>query len=643
MRSRVSQWLAVSMSVISLMCLPQASRAEISPKVQLSITGLEISTESAHKHVVTLLGTVTNPGETSITKAAVSLMTSGAIYTRSQLGEVLANPQSVQGTSHSEIRMSLGTLARGKSVAWKLRFDGDKILGSSASGVYALGANLISDQVSANNYITAPWFYSANKLAPTKVSFVVPLTTINSHIANEPLKTIEQDQAELTRLSALVNAKNSNALSWLIDPALQLWLTELATTELASQANALSAQITKLAPRSMTTPFGHANLAGLATSHQNAEISRITDYGNALGAGRGTAYAAPRGTLTNRTFKELARNNITPIVSNEFSTGNSHVTSSAYVNYRNHGVIVFDRASSDCLANRVTANTAFRQSMCLASEIGMMTAESPAVSRTVVVLAPSQWAVTEKPLSKMVSNLQRKQWVSLIPLSQVMASNTSQTLTLPDYQQQPMSPRTLRLARAVKHNIKIVGSMVVDPNWKKAVAATSLLGYSDLWITTSQAHAYLTSQLRSIQSISHSVRIQTSSRITIASTHADIPITVANASNQDVRISVTIASNTPGKFTAKPSALVTVPVGKRVTVSVPISLAGTGVIDAKVELIAPNGLATGPHFDIRISSTAYQKVASTLVRLAFGILIALAVSNFIRRRRTDKRKDVSEL
>jgi len=631
------------MSVISLMCLPQASRAEISPKVQLSITGLEVSIESAHKHVVTLMGTVTNHSETSITNAAVSLMTSGAIYTRSQLAEVLAGPQSVRGTAHSEIRMPLGALGRGKSAGWKLRFVGENILGLSAIGVYPIGAAFASNQVSTNTYVTVPWFYSANKLAPTKVSFVVPLTTVNSHIANEPIKKLEHDQTELTRLSTLVKAKNSNDLSWLIDPALQPWLAELATTELASQANALSAQIAKLAPQSMTTPFGHANLAGLATSHQSAEIARITDYGNSLSASRGTTYAAPRGTLTNTTFKELARNNITPIVSNEFSTGNAHVTTSGFANYRNHGVIVYDRAASGCLANQVTANTAFKQSMCLASEIGMITAESPAVSRTVVVLAPNQWAVTEKPLAKIVSNLQHKQWVSLIPLSKVMASNTSQTLTVPNYRQQPMSPRTLRLARAVKHNIKIVGSMVVDPNWKKAVAPTSLLGYSDLWLTTSQAHAFLMSQLRSIQSISHSVSIQTSSRITIASTHADIPITVANASNQDVRISVTIASNTPGKFTAKPSGLVTVPVGKRVTVSVPISVAGTGVIDAKVELIAPNGLATGPHFDIRISSTAYQKVASTLVRLAFGILLALAVSNFIRRRRTDKRKDLSEL
>jgi len=60
-----------------------------------------------------------------------------------------------------------------------------------------------------------------------------------------------------------------------------------------------------------------------------------------------------------------------------------------------------------------------------------------------------------------------------------------------------------------------------------------------------------------------------------------------------------------------------------------------------VKLLAPNGHPLGAHFDVRISSTAYQKVASTLVCLAFGILLLLAVSNFIKRRKKSQPADLS--
>jgi hypothetical protein len=196
-----------------------------------------------------------------------------------------------------------------------------------------------------------------------------------------------------------------------------------------------------------------------------------------------------------------------------------------------------------------------------------------------------------------------------------------------------MSPRTLHAAQGLQHDIKVIGSMVTDPHWKLAMEPARFLGYSDLWVKSAQAHAYLNGQVQSVKSIARNVTIQTSSRITIASTKAEIPITVANASAHDVKIRVTLGSDTPGKFTAKSSPLVSVPIGKRVTVSVPITLAGTGVINANVELLAPNGHPVGANYAVRISSTAYQKVASTLVRVAFGILLLLAISNFVRRRK----------
>lgn len=610
------------------------SAAASGPSAAVKISGLDVATKSATKHLVTLTGRFTNTGQTELTNTSVTLATSGPIYTRSELGAVLADPQSVNGIAQNSITVKLGTVAAGESRVWKLRFSGESVLGSGASGVYSIGAVANTTQLTTSDYTTAPWFYQSARLAPTKLAIAVPLTTTNNHVATKVVQDLAKDKLALTRLNGLVTAKQSQAVSWMVDPALKQWLKDLSPTELGDPATMFTKHLAKILNRSVLTPFGHANLAGLATSKANSEIANLVDYGNSIWPDRRTLYSSSAGTLSTTTMNQLILNNVTPMVSNAFSAGNPQVTSNAHSSLRGHDVVVFDQAASDCLTAKVTANNSFAQRMCLASQIGMMTAESPAVSRTVVILAPKEWDISAQRLGALISSLQGKTWVSLTSLQQVLASNGRSTLTVPaSSMQRPMSPRTLRLASELKHDIKITASMVTDSKWKSSVTPARLLGYSDLWSTSASAHAYLKGQLQSVRSIVRNVTIQTSSRITIASTSAEIPITVANTSAHDVRIRVTLSSDTPGKFTAKSSPLVSVPVGKRVTVSVPITLAGTGVINASVELLAPDGHPVGANYDVRISSTAYQKVASTLVRIAFGILILLAVSNFIRRRK----------
>jgi hypothetical protein len=516
------------------------------------------------------------------------------------------------------------------------------VLGPGANGVYAFGAIASSTQLTSSTYVTTPWFYQRANLAPTNVAIAIPLTTTNSHIALRPIRNVAVDKIALARLTELVKAEQSKSVSWIIDPALKQWLQELSSTDLQDSAAMLTTRLSKLLNHAVLAPFGHANLAGLATSNQKSEIAGLMDLGTSVWPGHRTLYVSPAGTLSKATLNQLVINGVTPMISNAFSVNNAQVTSNAHGIIHGHDVVIFDQAASDCLLNEAGTNTPFAQKMCLQSQLGMMTAESPGVSRTVVILAPAEWSVTSPQLGNLLTGLEHKQWVSLTSLALVLASPDATEVNIPETAQaRPMSPRTLKLAARLKIETAVVGSMVTDPEWKVAATPARFLGYSDLWHKTTHAHAYLHGQLQGVQSIANKVTIQTSSQITIASTHAEIPITVANASTHDARVRVSLRSDTPGKFTASLPALVNVPVGKRVTVSVPITLAGTGVINATVELIAPNGHPVGAHFDVRISSTAYQKVASTLVSIAFGILLLLAGSNFIKRRKKSLPENLS--
>ena len=616
---------------------PQVSKAVESPAATSTIMGLVVKAKSANEHVVTLTGNFNNPSQTAITNATITLATTGPIYTRSELGYILENSHAVNGTMQPTVKAVLGDVPAGKTRTWKLRFIGETVLGTSASGVYAFGTIATSDQVTTSSYVTTPWFYGNAQLKPTKVALAIPLTVPNRHIAAKPSSNIAQDKVELRRLSELVATTSRDSISWMIDPALKQWLKDLAPTELGPAASQLSRRLATLAGHSDLTPFGHANLAGLANSNQGAEVSSLMHYGNSIWPGHRTLYASPSGTLSTPTMDQLVLNNVTPAVSNTFLLGNARITTQAHGNLDGHDVVIFDDAASGCMTKQVNSESSFAQALCLASEIGMMTAESPAVSRTVAVLAPTQWSISQEHLDELLSRLRGNQWVSLISMSKVLTSTPQTQVNIPaTAAQKPMSPRRLRAAKSLRTKAEAIGSMVTDAKWAATLSPAHYFAYSDLWATTEQATTYLNQQTLSLEAIPNAVKIQTSSRITIATTEAEIPITIANSSTHDVRIRVMLTSDTPSKFTSKPSQLVRVPVSKRVTVSVPVSLAGTGVINARVELLAPNGGSIGSHYDVRISSTAYQKVASTLVKLAFGILMLLAVSNFIRRRKSGK-------
>ncbi len=101
-------------------------------------------------------------------------------------------------------------------------------------------------------------------------------------------------------------------------------------------------------------------------------------------------------------------------------------------------------------------------------------------------------------------------------------------------------------------------------------------------------------------------------------------------------VSVSLTSNAASRFTAESSGLIQVDSGQRITVPVAVTLVGAGVVDLQAQLIAPNGERFGEVENIQISSAAYSQFARTLVWGAFGLLVLLALSNFVKRRK-DKR------
>ena len=194
----------------------------------------------------------------------------------------------------------------------------------------------------------------------------------------------------------------------------------------------------------------------------------------------------------------------------------------------------------------------------------------------------------------------------------------------------------VRQSQSLKVNTESVSALYADQELAAGFTAARVLGFSELWPSNARATQYLTDNLFLLNEYLGAVSIQASERITTPEESSEIPITIVNESDKSVSVSVSLTSNAASRFTAESSGLIQVDSGQRITVPVAVTLVGAGVVDVQAQLIAPNGERFGEVENIQISSAAYSQFARTLVWGAFGLLVLLALSNFVKRRK-DKR------
>jgi hypothetical protein len=218
---------------------------------------------------------------------------------------------------------------------------------------------------------------------------------------------------------------------------------------------------------------------------------------------------------------------------------------------------------------------------------------------------------------------------------------TQNFVSLINEEKSSIAKSTIRKGNELRSEAEILSSLFVDQNLANGFDSARILGFSDLWESSSAATQYLTENLALLDSYLGSVRIEASTRITTPEENSEIPITVVNESDRTVSVSVGLTSSATSRFSALPSDLVQVESGQRVTIPVAITLVGAGVVDVRARLIAPNGERFGDVEKIQISSAAYSQFARTLVWGAFGLLVLLALSNLVKRRKDKRSIDTS--
>ena len=615
----------------------------------VTISGLSISELSESNgilntsHLVVLSGTYTNQSDKTIEKLELNLVTTPALNSRSELEDLIEDPTSSNELISSKISALLTNLAPGSTKNWKITFRGESVLGTKASGVYGVGVRPNLPNSSPGTVITTPWFYDAD-IQPTNVSLVIPLTTLNAHLANGDVPDRKSDVAEAKRLTDLILNQDGYKVSWLQDPALQTWIDQLKNETDSEAPMNLESALLQIADNSAVLPYGHADLTALVRANQQDALTDTLNLTRATSGGRQIYYAPVTGIADRQTVSLLNQENVASIVSNEFLRGNASETTDALATSSSNSVLVHDLAASECLNPVQQTDASFFESItCIKSEIGMMTAESPQKSRSVIVLTPTNFDVSNERLSALVSVLSDQNWVQLTTLDYAAAGAPTQNyIASPSVEPREFSRTLVRQSQSLKINTESLSALYDDQELSKGFNASRVLGFSDLWSSNAKATEYLTENLSLVNEYLGAVSVQASSRITTPAENSEIPITIVNESDRAVSVSVDLTSSATSRFSAEPSGIIQVDGGQRVTVPISITLVGAGVVDVQAQLIAPNGERFGAAENIQISSAAYSQFARTLVWGAFGLLVLLALSNFVKRRRDKRSLETSE-
>jgi len=645
--SRYTSVLAVTALSVGLLAMP-ITPSQAAEGDAVNITGMNISAIAdsggslSNNHVVFLRGTFTNTSSQTISKLELNLVSTPAIKTRGELAELISDPTSTNRLIPSDTSAVLRNIEPGVTKNWQITFRGEEILGATASGVYGFGVQPDLPAASEATVITTPWFFNSD-IKPTNVALVIPLTTLNTHLANDEVKDRKKDLAEAKRLTNLISNQDPSKVSWLQDSALLPWLDQLELDTDSDSPEKLRTAISGLSPTTAMLPFGHTDLTALVRANQQDDLADAINQTRQLSGDRQIFYTPAKGIADRQTVSLLNQQGIRSIVSNEFLRGNQRETTAAVTTSASNPVLVHDLGASSCLtsADKDDANF-FRAITCIKSEIGMMTAESPQNSRSVIVLAPTKWKLSNERLSALVSVLSDHNWMQLTTLDLVAATEpTNNYVASQSADPRDFSRALLRQAQNLKVNTESVSALYDDQELAAGFTAARILGYSDLWPSNARATEYLTENIALLNEYLGAVSIQASGRITTPEESSEIPITIVNESDRAVSVSIDLTSTATSRFSAEPTGVIQVDRGQRITVPVAITLVGAGVVDVQAQLIAPNGERFGEVENIQISSAAYSQFARTLVWGAFGLLVLLALSNFVKRRKEKRSSDPS--
>ncbi len=600
--------------------------------VSVYITNVTSSSDPVNgSQIVQVSGELLNRDESEIDEIQIVLGTRNRFTDRESLHSFLANRENAK-LSDSKIAAKLVNIRTNEKRNWQITFVAQNIV-RNANGIYGFGVQAKADDVLGSDVFALP-ILDATKTSQVSTVLAVQLTTLNTHLASGG--SVATDSAELDRLISLIKNAVDSPVSWIVDPVLQQWITELQNTELSEKANELLDLLNAIAPRSTPTIYSQPDLARLLASNRGDDLTNLVVRTSQFSGTDKIVIAPKSGRTSNAALTKLFELGVQPILTNEFIGGSQYKSMPAKIAIDESPALINDVTLDKCLNKKLQDSvTNFRELNCLQSDLALVAASGV---QSTLLLTPLDWNPNQDAVANLVVGLTGKSWLSISSLNELLGSAPTENQKMPkNVEVDSFSIDLIEQGDAISTIATKTSSMFSDLNYSDAFSLARLRGFSALWPTGDLATEFLKANEQLLASYQDAISIDASRTITVSNTTSEIPITVVNSSDRDISIVVVLTSPISSRFSSTPSSVVTIESGKRVTIPMNITLSGKGIINVTATIFAPNGQSIGKTKLIQISSAEYQGFARTLVLVAFGLLVLLSISNIVRRRREAKK------
>jgi hypothetical protein len=277
----------------------------------------------------------------------------------------------------------------------------------------------------------------------------------------------------------------------------------------------------------------------------------------------------------------------------------------------------------------------------LLAELGMITAEGPNDSRTLVLSPPRRWDPPPAYAAALVADLGRLSWLTSVD-ALTAASST------PPVERGPLAYPAAAARREVSaaqvSALKTVRSRVTDFRGAldNADANAELGPYGDALRRAGSAawrdnqaggRRYVDQLLRRMDTLRGEVTMSSPATGDYTLASADSPLLVTLENRLSVPVNVRLRMITPAGFTTGDVGVVRIPAGDKRTVKVPAQVKRTGTFAVRGQLTTPAGGALGEEITVSVRSTAYGGLALGITGLAFAVLVGAVLFRLFRRLR----------
>jgi len=653
---------------------------------------------------VTVSGVLRNTSATPVSGITVQLRSSSqAITDRDDLDNYADGSGPSDVLEPGALTRIRGPVAPGVSVGWTAVLPVNEVH-MSVFGVYPLAAEAATSAITLGTSRTFLPFWPTSQGAVQPREDIAWIWPLIDEPSQGPCPGLLDNAlaASLSggRLADLLSAGSSAAgraaqLTWVIDPSLLASAQVMAgPRSYPTGASASCAPVTTHAASApaaawlarlrsavagqpvVATPYDDVDIAALVQQNLDGDVHRAFADGRAVAsaalkqdltpqpsagspsaAALTTALAWPADGLANYPMLEtlaavdgiktvvLSSSAMPPLANLSYTP--SAVSTTPDGEGGDMRVLLADSTLTQILGS-VTAQSdapgaSFAAQQMFLAQTAMIAAESPQVSRAIVVAPPRRWDPPAGLASGLLADTTSAPWLAPVSAGRLAADQnaTGQVARQAPEATGPhlTSGSLLRGAAVADQRAALVRSLLVAPapQLTRAVEAIESSAWRGSAAGQQQARAMLRRVLAYLDHQATQVSIIEPGRDTLGGQTGPIPISIDNKLDYAVKVRVefTVSQNRGGDFAVRNPGLITVPAQAVITKKVTVKASSIGSTTVSLRLLAPDGqpLPRAP-VNMTVQSTQLGTLTLVVLAAALAVFVIASASRAIRRGRS---------